>query len=226
MEFYSQLSHAYFFAKNIVIDNGYAHEIDWQDNISFNDISSSEFLKEISWVVIASGMNDRVVQKIFPKVKHIMRGFESIDWICENREKIKEQTKIVFNHEGKINAILYIVDYIKSNSFQYLKNRIFNEGISYIQTFPYMGKATSYHLAKNIGLNFAKPDRHLLRLADILGFNSPDELCLNISDSIQEKASVIDLVLWRYCTLDKDYKLTLENFILGSYCKIPKKQFS
>ncbi len=68
-----------------------------------------------------------------------------------------------------------------------------------------MGEATSFHLAKNIGLNVAKPDRHLVRMSSALGFESVNILCSEISNLIEENISLIDLVLWRYATLDKNY---------------------
>lgn len=220
MEFSVQLSHAYFFAKNTVIDNGFANEIDWQDGINFSEIDERTFMNEISWVILASGMSDHVIRKVFPKIKQIMHGFDAAEIICCDEKNIRKKAKAVFNHEGKINAILFVAQYIKLNSFEFLKHNILTNGVDFIQTLPYMGKATSFHLAKNIGLNVAKPDRHLLRIADGLGFHSPSEMCVIISDAIQEKPAVIDLVLWRYCTLDKDYITTLSSFIAGSYCSI------
>lgn len=205
MNFTEKLIHAYFFAKNFVIIKGYGGEIDWQDSIDYEELTQQKFMHEISWVIIASGMNDKVVRKIFPLIKKSMFDFQSSDSICDNKQKCFDNSIKILNHKGKINAILYVAEYIKKNSFKSLKENISREGISFIQTFPYMGKATSFHLAKNIGLNFAKPDRHLVRISSVLGYNDPHELCEVISNSIQEKKSLVDLVLWRYSTLDKNY---------------------
>ena len=54
---------------------------------------------------------------------------------------------------------------------------------------------------KNLGFDVVKPDRHLLRLASSLGFDSPEELCAEIAYEFGEPAAVVDIVLWRYCTL-------------------------
>ena len=59
------------------------------------------------------------------------------------------------------------------NSLTIIKSKILMQGIEFIQTFPYMGKATALHFAKNLGLDFAKPDRHLNRICATLGFSSP-----------------------------------------------------
>jgi hypothetical protein len=60
---------------------------------------------------------------------------------------------------------------------------------------------TTYHLAKNLGVDVVKCDRHLMRLAPILGFHSPEEMCAAIGHQVGEPVSVVDIVLWRYCTL-------------------------
>ena len=75
----------------------------------------------------------------------------------------------------------------------------------YLESFPFIGPITKFHLAKNIGIDVAKPDRHLSRISKMLGFASVQELCESISQRIDEKVSVVDLVIWRYATIDKKY---------------------
>jgi hypothetical protein len=47
--------------------------------------------------------------------------------------------------------------------------------------FPMIGPVTSFNLAKNIGLDVAKADRHLSRLAANVGFSDVPSLCRCIS---------------------------------------------
>jgi hypothetical protein len=54
-------------------------------------------------------------------------------------------------------------------------------------------------------LDVAKPDRHLLRVSKALGFKSPQALCSTISDFTGEKVAVVDLVIWRFATIEQDY---------------------
>ena len=208
-----RIAHAYFFAKNYIISKGYGNEVDWQQELNYDKITEQKFLNEISWVILASGMNDKVVRKVFPIIKNIMFDFKSSDLIQKNKTRCYNNSLKVFNHKGKISAIIYVAEYIKLHTFDEVSSRIMKEGIGFIQTFPYMGKATSFHLAKNIGLDYAKPDRHLIRISNSLGYNTPNDLCKVISNRIQEKKSLIDLVLWRYATLDKNYIRNLNWFI-------------
>jgi len=213
MDFSEKICHAYFFAKQYIIKRGYSNEIDWQEQISYDCINEQKFLHEITWVILASGMSDKVVRKIFPLIKQIMFDFQSPKLIYQKRKICYSKAIKIINHPGKVNAIIYVAEYLHKNSFEFVKNKIQNDRIEFIQTFPFMGKSTAFHLAKNIGLDVAKPDRHLVRISNVLGFNSPNELCTKISYLLHEKISLIDLVLWRYATLDKDYINTINRYV-------------
>jgi hypothetical protein len=63
---------------------------------------------------------------------------------------------------------------------------------------PYIGPVTWRHLAKNVGVAVAKPDRHLVRLSIALGRSSVDELCHEIAELVADPVSVVDVVLWRW----------------------------
>ena len=205
MEIRDRIAHGYFFAKSYIIKKGYANEIDWQDELDYDSLTEQKFLEEFSWVVIASGLNDKVVRKTFPAIKKNMFDFKSCELIVKQKKKCMINGLEVFNHKGKINAILFAAEYIHKHSFEMVKLKIMIEGVNFIQTFPYMGKATAYHLAKNLGLNVAKPDRHLIRISNLLGYEDPNTFCKDLSFQIEEKISLIDLVLWRYATIDRNY---------------------
>lgn len=206
----NKLAKAYFIAKKYVIQNGYSDEIDWQDEINLNSLTYQSFLKEYTWVVFASGLSDKVVSKVFPKIQIIFRNWTDLDYILQNYATILSSSLKIFNNKPKINALLKTVTYIKSNGFEFVKKRIYSRGIEYLKTFSFIGEATCYHLAKNIGLSCAKPDRHLLRISKIVGYNTPHDLCKVISEHVAEKIQVVDLVIWRYATLDNNYESKLK----------------
>jgi hypothetical protein len=213
MEFTERVGHAYFFAKKYVISKGYFNEIDWQNRINYHLLTEQDFLQEIAWVILASGLNDKVVQVKFPFIKKSMLEFKSANLIVENKIECFDNAIQQFNHSGKINAIIRAAEKLAIESFEKVKSFIDSDGIKYLKTFNYIGDVTSYHLAKNIGLNFAKPDRHLSRMSIALGFSSPAELCKRISDEFEEKMSIVDLILWRYATLDKKYLEKIERLV-------------
>ena len=81
--------------------------------------------------------------------------------------------------------------------------------ICYLDTLPMIGPVTRYHLARNIGIDCVKPDRHLIRLASEAGYEMKDPqkgveaMCRDIQKDIgdAEKLGTIDVVLWRACNL-------------------------
>lgn len=93
---------------------------------------------------------------------------------------------------------------VASEGYGSIKSKIGRRGIEAISEFPFMGSVTAYHLAKNIGIDVAKPDRHLERMAAIAGRRSAAEMCFEIAQMVGDKVSVVDLVLWRYATLVRD----------------------
>ena len=64
---------------------------------------------------------------------------------------------------------------------------------------------TCFHLAKNIGYPVPKPDRHLQRIAKAFGFCQTMDLCTAIATILEEPVQVVDVVMWRYATIDPDY---------------------
>lgn len=203
------LAKAYFTAKKYVINCGFSAEIDWQDSSCFNSITSKSFLREYTWVVLSSGLSDKAVIKVFPKILSIFKDWDNLTYIQKNINSIKLNALEVFNNPLKINAIISTTIYVKNHGIESIKRKIQIIGIEYIKSFPFIGSTTCYHLAKNIGLSYAKPDRHLMRISNRIGFKSPNDLCRIISEFTDEKIQVVDIVLWRYATLDKNYEKKL-----------------
>ena len=200
----NNISEIYLDIKSIVISNGFAREIDWQSSIDFNQVSPSDFLRESAWVILSTGMRESIIRN---KFKYLTQVF--FNW---NYKKIIKKKKLcsknalkIFNHSIKIKSIINIAELLKENDFNFIKDKINEEGIDFLKTLPFIGPTTSYHLAKNIGFDVVKPDRHLLRISEVLGFYSPLELCKSINETLGDKLSVIDIVLWRFATINPDY---------------------
>jgi hypothetical protein len=79
-----------------------------------------------------------------------------------------------------------------------LHHKIKADALSILETLPFIGSITKFHLAKNLGLEVAKPDRHLVRLADRFGYKDVQTMCRDIFEFCGDKIAVADLVLWRF----------------------------
>lgn len=208
-----QLATLYMFAKQAVINDGYASEIDWQDGIVFDHLTETDFLREAAWVVLSSGMSELVIRRKFPQISDAFLNWESASQIAESASECSEVALRHFRHQKKINSILTIAIHISESGFEVIYERIRKDGPSYFSQFPYFGPATSRHLAKNIGLQVAKPDRHLTRISERTGYCTPERMCADIANLVGDKISVVDIVLWRYATLHKDYPQFFRPFI-------------
>jgi len=192
-------------AKEAVIRSGFAAEIDWQEELSLHRISESDFLREMAWVVLSSGMSEVVVAKVFPRFSRAFLDWNSALSIQAKSRTCSSSALRVFGSRRKVEAILEIVELVADSGFPAVKQRLQVEGLEFVQELPFMGPATSFHLAKNLGLDVVKPDRHLLRVAAITGCETPLDLCERIAYFVGERLSVVDMVVWRYATLDRNY---------------------
>ena len=196
----------YLEAKEAVIRAGFSAELDWQEDIRFSGVTESDFLREAAWVVLSSGMRESVIRNKFPEISNAFYSWESATRINYNANSCRQKALSSFSHKGKIDAIISIAREIHKITYQSFRNNIECQGIDFIQRFPYMGPATSFHLAKNIGLDVVKPDRHLLRVAAAAGYDSPHSLCKEISELCGDSISLVDIVIWRFATLNPRYQ--------------------
>ena len=179
-----RLSNYYPVIKEILISLGYGNEIKWVSEIpkSFDKIF---FYREFAWVVINSGMNNKVATTIFQNF-----------WINDspNFNAIRHPNK-----NKALREVYSRLDY-------YFKNFLESEDkLLFLKSLPHIGDITKYHLARNLGLNYAKPDRHLVRISELFGYSSVQEFCENLSTLTLDPIGVIDLVLWRFATIYPNY---------------------
>jgi hypothetical protein len=207
-----EIAASYLDIKRHVINKGFAWEVDWQENQCIKSLPESAFYREAAWVILSSGMSVRSISSVFDKISRAFLYWENPKKIIKQGKKCVNQALKYFNHKGKINAILSIIKDVHDMGFDIFKLKLINNGPDYIKQFNYFGPATSLHLAKNIGMNVVKPDRHLIRLAEALNYQTPDRLCKVIANLIGEKISVIDVVLWRYCVMNPNYLALIRRY--------------
>jgi hypothetical protein len=172
----------YFKLKEKVIDAGYSKDVEWAENLK-PCISADNFFCEYMWVVLNSGMKNQIAAQIERRIYDAWERGES--------------TVSAFGHKGKVTAI----EFVRQN-----RDRLFNlylyseDKLACLEALPWIGKLTKYHLAKNLGHDCCKPDRHLMRIAK--RYNStPDSLCKRLSAETGDRIALVDLVIWRAANL-------------------------
>ncbi len=168
--------------KRKIKDTDYGYLIEkWQNIKPCND--ADEFFRQYAWVVINTGLKNQVAQKIYDRVL----------------KAINEGAPIAsaFGYERKTKAI----ENMHAN-----RHKIFNQymqsdnKLSFLESLPEIGKVTKYHLARNIGIDVCKPDRHLVRIASQFNTN-PHDLCNKLAIESGDRIGVVDYVLWRAANL-------------------------
>lgn len=159
---------------------GYAPAID-RSEAPAPPKTASKFAAEAIYVICNSGMSNVVAVPIYRRCMIALRAGRS--------------ARSEFGHPGKSAAI----DWIWKR-----RRRLFREFatttdiVAFCAGLPWIGPITKYHLAKNLGADFAKPDVHLNRLADREGVTA-QQLCERLAKDTGYRAATIDLILWRAC---------------------------
>jgi hypothetical protein len=203
----------YLLAKSVVLGEGFGHELTWQDGIRFKEITETIFLREAAWVVLSSGMRETVIRNKFKSFSSAFHDWTSAQQIRIYAPLCKKNALRVFGHAGKVDSIIRIACEVDLVGFERFKTKVSEQGISFLRSLPYIGPTTCYHLAKNLGLDVVKPDMHLLRIASLMGYENPAAFCEAISSSVGDRVSVVDLVVWRYATLNPGYKDFMSRYI-------------
>jgi len=165
-----------------LIERGYAKEIDWTDEVGPCEKPINFFL-EFAWVVVNSGMRNQVAEKIYKKIINAIK--EEID------------ISTVFGHKGKVAAIKDVW----KNQYEIFTNfQLVEDKISFLEELPWIGKITKFHLARNLGYDFVKPDRHLVRVANSYNM-TPNEMCEKLVEITGDRLGTVDVVIWRAANL-------------------------
>lgn len=172
-------------------------ELQWQQNVEFNGFTESDMLRETAWVILCSGFREKTVHKLFDYISLCFCDWESAEAIVLAQGNCVATAASAFGNLRKLQAISDVAARIHYDSFATMKASILQHPIPTLQTLPQIGPITSFHLAKNLGLDVAKADRHLVRLSDRLGFSSCSDLCDAVSQARGESIKVVDLVFWR-----------------------------
>lgn len=212
-----ELAAAYLTAKQAVLDAGFEGEVSWQENACTAPLTEQRFLSEAAWVVLSSGMREAVVRRVFPSIAVAFGRFRTARAaaLCADTGG-REAALQTFGHQGKVDAIISIVMHVDELGISEVRHRLTVEGVNYLRQLPYLGPVTSFHLAKNLGHDVVKPDRHLARIAFACGYENPAELCSELYALLGEPRPVADVVLWRFATLCRDYIARLTNGAVSS----------
>lgn len=168
--------------RTAVATAGYASDIEWAQTVQPPQ-SAEDFAQEAIWVILCSGMKEQIARIIQGKVWPEIRAGRSVS--------------TVFGHKGKAAAIDHIW---KERNALFAAFQVANDKVEFCRSLPWIGEITCFHLAKNLGGDCAKPDVHLVRVANHYG-TTPDALCAGLAAATGDRIATVDYVIWRACNL-------------------------
>jgi len=179
-------------------DAGLSRQVEWQRSRRFPEFNESDFLRETAWVILCTGFREEIVRRVFNQVSLCFCDWESSHAIVTSARTCHATAMAAFRNERKLTAILQTAQYVDEAGFDTVKRRVLENPIPELRKLPYIGPITAWHLAKNLGFDVAKPDRHLVRLSSWVKYPDPHDLCSTIAISTGNSVSVVDTILWRY----------------------------
>ena len=148
--------------------------------------------------MLCSGFREATVRRVFDHVSLCFCDWESADSIQRHAGVCLSSARASFRHEAKLRAIIECARLIAQSGFSNWKACILENPLLQLQRLPYIGPITVLHLAKNLGLDVAKPDRHLVRVSQSCGYRRARDLVEALATVNGEEVKVVDLILWRY----------------------------
>lgn len=178
----------YLTLKAAVIAAGHGGDIDWAESVK-PPANADVFAREAIYVIMNSGMKWEIARKIFDKIMPLLY----LNRYTADLDTVRDVVATVFGHKGKTGAIAHIWRN-RAMLFKCFNNA--PDKVAWCETLPWIGPITKYHLAKNLGVDCAKPDRWLERIAEKHNTTTHD-LCASLSNQIGDRIATVDVVLWR-----------------------------
>ena len=152
-------------------------------------------------MILSAGMRETVVRSKFPAICDSFLNWRSAADIAGSAESCFQAAMQHFGSELKIKAICTVAATVTQKGFDRIIDEVHADPLAALQQFPFIGPITCFHLAKNLGVPVAKPDRHLSRLAACCGYSDNQTFCSTIAQFTGDPIDVVDIVLWRFATI-------------------------
>jgi len=213
-----QLSYLYHKAFSSIAHNTQVEkEINRARSLNPTSINSNDFLREYAWTVFNSGIKMRIIRKKWDSLQKVFSYWDHQE-ISKHKEQVRANALLVFNNHEKIGAVLDSTDFIDKQGWEVIKSNILQGMIrtdngnflpskrffDYVSSnFSWLGLTNRRYLAKNLGFDIAKDDRHLRRLAEQYGYQKDADGVQTFVEKIAryagERISVTETVLWNAC---------------------------
>lgn len=177
-------------AREHVGDNVY---VPWD----FDDVDVRVFLGQYLWTIYVAGFRNSVVEKHIEAISLVFHdldlekiaGMESID-----------ARVLPIRHQRKADAFLSGCKMIHAEGWSAFKERVAERGRAALQELPYMGPATSQHMALALGIEDTEKADTWIKQCAAACSASVDQLVTFLSKEHGLTRQQVDSYLWRFCS--------------------------
>ena len=163
----------------------------------FAQVKLKRFLRTYLWVIYVSGFRNAVVERYFPDLTEAFHNFDldaivAIDSIDADALPIRNQRKA--------DAFVQGCRMIRAEGWKRFKRRLSSGGRATLRELPWMGPATSQHMALVLGLEDTEKCDTWLKQCATACSASVTELVTYLSREYGLTRQQVDNYLWRYCS--------------------------
>ena len=162
----------------------------------FDDVDQRIFLEQYLWVIYVAGLRNSVVEKHFGT---ITAAFHDLDLDMIAAMESVDAGTLPIRHQRKADAFLRGCRLIHAEGWPGFKERLREKGRAALLELPYMGPATSQHMALVLGIeNTEKADTWIKQCAAACSA-TVDQMVTFLSREYGLTRQQVDGYLWQYC---------------------------
>lgn len=177
---------------------GYGDEWEWGQTVQ-PPVDADDFAGQAIWVVCCSGFREQAARVTERKVRQALRSGQSARTVFPRSPKGPAIDRLWNEREERFAQLQALLS----------GGAVPEAVICWVALLPFVGGVTlRYHFAKNLGVDCAKPDRWLCRLAGVpedwpheRRFLAAMDVCRPLAAATGDRIATVDLVLWRACNL-------------------------
>ena len=192
--------------------------VDFYRSVCILRITKPEFFRASATTVLGSHYKWTNIEDKMPALTAAFRDWNPRE-VAENSAAVRTAALQIFAHKAKIEGIIENAEIIAGwtdAKFEYIKKELADiedptsAKLFILQQFNFVGPVTVYNFARLIGLDMAKPDIWMERLAERFGYapgiNGVTALAFDCHRATGDRIGLIDFALWKFLS-DGKYQL-------------------
>jgi len=198
---------AHFYRRALDWTQAHSSIEDWAhpDPARLERLNSRAFVDGYCWVIYVSGFRVAVVRPHWPAMRSAYKRFDLAE-LARTRVTKSLLQALPIKSERKARGFLegcrIVADWgwpqYRAGLIWERKRRGDEAVMAILEELPYIGSVTKYHLGMRIGLDIAKPDRHVTRTAERFG-GEVDEMVDYLTRRFDHSRRYVDGVIFEYC---------------------------